>query len=358
MAIVTTRGPHHDHHATPEIASRDDPNFAVVCRSSMSSAVGPAKISAASAKSRPRVRSVHSRFLGSNVILIFIVPTINQRGQGVFKLISSTRATWIASRPAPSWIWWRQEVPSATMMRIGGAPCAPPATATVRPSPATRRWCRRHSRSCRPCRSNSNSMVSTSSRGPAAARLSTSPIASNDFWWQWPCSSARSAIFLSGRLSRPAFASRARNSSNSQRARGELLRGIAFNHRGDLVTEAEQATRLQTNHWHAAPHKVRAQRACAPLRFRASSTLPTDRNVRPQHSGRDDLSAGCAIWTLVAARSEHGERGIDVLALEVAIEGIGEQDDVSPCPASSICRQWRAGRGTHRRATSAASVAR
>src|SRR6516225_4804361 len=32
------------------------------------------------------------------------------------RLIASTRATWIASRPVPSLIWWRQDVPSATMM--------------------------------------------------------------------------------------------------------------------------------------------------------------------------------------------------------------------------------------------------
>ena len=36
----------------------------------------------------------------------------------------------------------------------------------------------------------------------------------------------------------------------------------------------------------------------------------------------------------IAGRVEHGERGIDILALEIAIEGVGEQDDVSTvCPA-------------------------
>ena len=34
---------------------------------------------------------------------------------------SSTRATWTASRPTPSWIWWRQLVPSATTRSSGEA---------------------------------------------------------------------------------------------------------------------------------------------------------------------------------------------------------------------------------------------
>src|SRR5690606_13645078 len=37
------------------------------------------------------------------------------------RAISSTRATCSASRPAPPATWWRQEVPSATMMSSGAA---------------------------------------------------------------------------------------------------------------------------------------------------------------------------------------------------------------------------------------------
>ncbi|XQU77128.1 hypothetical protein EPAKOI_004900 [Cupriavidus sp. H18C2] len=49
-------------------------------------------------------------------------PTVWERGaktnqtkpNQTYNAISSTRATWMAWRPVPSWIWWRQLVPSAT----------------------------------------------------------------------------------------------------------------------------------------------------------------------------------------------------------------------------------------------------
>ncbi len=69
-------------------------------------------------------------------------------------LIASTRATCSASRCAPSWIWCRHEVPSATMMRVR-VRLAHGGSSGVRPSPSRRRWCPPRSRTRRPCRSSS-----------------------------------------------------------------------------------------------------------------------------------------------------------------------------------------------------------
>ena len=55
---------------------------------------------------------------------------------------------------------------------------------------------------------------------------------------------------------------------------------------------------------------------------RASSTSPTARNVRPQQSGRPRRLRQIHA---VTAGGEHGERGRDVLRLEIAVEGVGEQ---------------------------------
>ncbi len=59
---------------------------------------------------------------------------------------------------------------------------------------------------------------------------------------------------------------------------------------------------------------------------RASSTLPTERKVRPQHSGRVAVSRRREM-NPIAGRGEHGQRGVDVFSFEIAVEGVGEQHD-------------------------------
>ena len=59
----------------------------------------------------------------------------------------------------------------------------------------------------------------------------------------------------------------------------------------------------------------------------ASSTLPMERKVRPQHSGRDPVG-GLRDMHRVAAGSEHADRRVEILALEVAVESVGEEHDL------------------------------
>ena len=114
-----------------------------------------------------------------------------------------------------------------------------------------------------------------------------------------------------------------------QRAGGKPLRALVLDHRRHFVAEAEQAARLQARPPACrARRRARAPRACAPppcapgrpCRWRGtcgrSTAAATNcRRAAPVH--------------LIAARREHSERGIDVLALEVAVEGVGEQHDLS-----------------------------
>ena len=95
------------------------------------------------------------------------------------------------------------------------ARCASPAAGSPRPSHRDRRSGSPRSRSCRPCRSTRSRSASGSAPG---IRRSTSRIgatAPNAFWWQWPCTRIGASTGLKASAKRPAFASRAMNSSNS-----------------------------------------------------------------------------------------------------------------------------------------------
>ncbi len=62
--------------------------------------------------------------------------------------------------------------------------------------------------------------------------------------------------------------------------------------------------------------------------LRASSTRPTARKVRPQHSGRPGRRPRVGTCTRLAGRDEHRQRRVDILRLEIAVEGVGEQHDL------------------------------
>jgi heme/copper-type cytochrome/quinol oxidase subunit 1 len=59
-------------------------------------------------------RRVGANYWGEGAITLEWTLGLRIRVGQVARARSSTRATWIASRPAPSLIWWRHEVPSAT----------------------------------------------------------------------------------------------------------------------------------------------------------------------------------------------------------------------------------------------------
>ena len=113
---------------------------------------------------------------------------------------------------------------------------------------------------------------------------------------------------LSGSVEPAGRASRARNSSNSSACAAERLARVARAHGQQLVAQGQQAARLQADDRHAARDKgrERVEHALA-LRACASSTMPADRKVRPQHSGRASPSAGCGTMHAIAAGLQHAQ---------------------------------------------------
>ena len=113
-----------------------------------------------------------------------------------------------------------------------------------------------------------------------------------------------------------------------QRLLGEPLAPLALHHRRHFVAEAEQAARLQTDHRNAArDERRRARPACA--RPRGALRRPCRRRERcgrstagaTSHRRLGDMHA-------IAAGVQHRERRIEILALEIAVERIGEEHDL------------------------------
>src|SRR6185437_1240462 len=102
---IAARCPHHDHHAAPKVAGADDPNLAIVL-----TAID--FVRGRLGENLRGFREIQTPFAQRPVPLPRIErdPHIycihkKSRGQFVPRLIASTRATWSASRPAPSCIW-------------------------------------------------------------------------------------------------------------------------------------------------------------------------------------------------------------------------------------------------------------
>ena len=209
----------------------------------------------------------------------------------------------------PSLIWWRQEVPSATIERRRIRARARQAAAKVRPSRSRYRRCRRHSRTRRPCRSNSNSMVSTFRSGISRSTCSTGLNAPKDFWWQWPCTHGllgdrRQAAAKDGRRlglahqkfleqqsvradglgrRRPSAATavrRAGSTDNSARGRRWARRARRTAHR------SQPADRARCGHDRRDPPRGKSARSTAAGRRRRASEDGRDIRRRPARAAR------------------------------------------------------------------------
>ena len=124
----------------------------------------------------------------------------------------------------------------------------------------------------------------------------------------------------------PASASRARNSSNSSAFAASRARLVAVDQRGQLVAEAEHAARLQP-HDRQSARDQRRKRGDATLRLAARLVDEPDREKRPPAAERTAPTVhGLRQMDGVAGGGEHAERGLDVLRLEIAVEGVGEED--------------------------------
>ena len=172
-----------------------------------------------------------------------------------------------ASRPLRSRIWWRQEVPSATIR----SPSAAARTAGSRAASAMARLdvvgAPPRSRRRRPCRSRSIRSGSTSKPGIRRSAASVAAKAPKAFWWQWPCTCARAAA--TGRSGNGGVAWRGtrRTAARGRRGRPCRRRGA----RAELVAQGQQARGLE------ADDRQRRRRSAASVAARASARASSTR---------------------------------------------------------------------------------
>ena len=112
--------------------------------------------------------------------------------------------------------------------------------------------------------------------------------------------------------------SRARNSLNSNARRGQRLGLRTRQQRSVFVTQSHQAGRFQADHRQIAGKWSSVRRASS----RALSTMPADRKLRPQHSGRPRTFG---ITHAISGGGEHAQRGAQIFRFEPAIERVRKQ---------------------------------
>ncbi len=121
-----------------------------------------------------------------------------------------------------------------------------------------------------------------------------------------------------------------------KRRTADLACHIVLHQRRYLVAEAEQTTRLEAEHGHALLD-IRKQRGQRSLRFRARLIDFADGQKSPAAAQRAAAVGRHRKMDLIASRAQHRDRRVEILALEIAIEGVGEEDDV----AATTCRHAR-----------------
>src|SRR5262249_50213800 len=122
-----------------------------------------------------------------------------------------------------------------------------------------------------------------------------------------------------------------------ERLSGEPFRDITLEQRRDLVAKAEHAARLETDHRHAALDEWR-QRIENPLRLVPRFLDLADRQERAAAAQRARIAVlyrPCD-FDPGSRGVEHGERRVDVLALEIALEGVAEEASVRLGPSRRL----------------------
>ena len=142
---------------------------------------------------------------------------------------------------------------------------------------------------------------------------------------------------------RPAAASPARNSSNSKAreasASASTPGSIDGNSSLSVNRQDGSSPTTGTPRARAGPAAASSRRASA----RASSTRPADRKRTPAAQGARAVGGERAqLADAVAEPAEHLDGGLQVLRLEVAVEGIGEKENLAD-PLSPYL--FRPGRG-------------
>ena len=208
---------------------------------------------------------------------------------------ASTRTTWTASRPAPSAIWCRQLVPSATTS-VSASAARTAAAATAPPSASRRRSARPRSRSCRPSRSSTTRPTSTARPGTspstsAPPRSRRTPSGGNGRAGARAAAAAGEAAGAAGRR-----AARARGTRHEQRTLADsVCAHRAQSEREELVAQRQQARGSSPTIVAPRPTcEASASTMRRASRF-ASSTCPARARSRPQQAaGRRARHRRCA----------------------------------------------------------------
>ena len=168
-------------------------------------------------------------------------------------------------------------------------------------------------------------MVSTASPGTSFSAVSTGPISAEGFLVAMAVQQrALCPIAASGKrrveLARHEFL-------EQHGARRQPARFLGLQQRRDLVAEAEDAARLEPDHRDAA-RDIGLERRERALGLGARLLDQTDRQKRAAATQRP-LRPVRRLRQMHAAAGgfEHGERGAEILRLEIAVEGVGEQHD-------------------------------
>ncbi len=179
-------------------------------------------------------------------------------------------------------------------------------------------------------------------------------MAPNAFWWQWPCNKTFSATRREARQESPGlgFADDELLKQNGVR---RCAVGVGSGgHSGQLVANVKR--QLGSSPTIGAP---RSRNGCSAfsvrdISARAASTLPTERNVLPQQSGRFDPSAARAMWTrypeLVSVANAASTVSGSNAALNVSTQRTTSRPSRGPSASAGMAKRSRRQTGNERRA--------
>ena len=112
---------------------------------------------------------------------------------------------------------------------------------------------------------------------------------------------------------------------------GKALRRVARNDRGDFIAEAKDAARLQSNHRNAA-REIRIE--CGQHAFGFLARLVDQPNRKKCAAAAERarfLIDRCRNMHAITGGLQHRQGGVEILTLEIAVEGIGEENDLARC---------------------------
>ena len=171
-------------------------------------------------------------------------------------------------------------------------------------------------------------MVSTFKPGTSRSTCSTGLNAPNDFWWQWPCTTAFAATGAERQREAAGLGLAHQKLLEQQRMRADALGRRVRSQRQQFVAQGQQAARLEANDRHAARSERRIGRD-QPVEFDTGVVDQAGREKRSAAAQRPASVRGLWNMDAVSGLDQHAQRGVEIFALIGAIEGVGEQHDLA-----------------------------